>query len=63
VRPVIESLPYAAPWYAFPGGNSMKIDAVLRDGVTSVVTLEKTTHEATASMRRTVERLLPQRAG
>jgi multiple sugar transport system substrate-binding protein len=63
VQPVIESLPYAAPWYAFPGGNSMKIDAVLRDGVTSVVTLEKTTREAAVAMRRTIEHLLPQRAG
>jgi multiple sugar transport system substrate-binding protein len=62
LRPVAESLPHAALWYAFPGGNSLKIDAVIVDGVNSVVTLAQTPHRAAATMKRTIERLLPPRA-
>lgn len=61
VRPVIESLPYAAPWYVFPGRNAMKIDAVIIDAVTTVVTLAKKPHEAAATLKRTIQQLLPAR--
>lgn len=62
LRPVIESLPHAAPRYAFPGSNSMKIDSVIVAGVNSVVTLVQTPRLAAATMKRTIERLLPPRA-
>ena len=61
VQPVIESLPYGEPWYAFPGRNAMKIDAVIIDAVTSVVSLAKTPRDAAATLKRTIQRLLPAR--
>jgi multiple sugar transport system substrate-binding protein len=61
VRPITGSLAFASRWYAFPGDNSAKIDAVLLDGITSVVTLSKTPGEALAEMERKVEQLLPAR--
>jgi multiple sugar transport system substrate-binding protein len=58
-RPIIESLPFATEWYSFPGDSWSKIDAVLLDGISSVVTLSKTPDEALATMKRDVEALLP----
>lgn len=61
VRPIVESLPFASRWYAFPGDNSAKIDAVMVDGVDAVVTLAKTPDQALTAMKRAVEILLPER--
>lgn len=61
VRSIVASLPFASRWYAFPGDNSAKIDAVMIDGVDAVVTLAKTPDQALTAMKRTVEILLPER--
>jgi multiple sugar transport system substrate-binding protein len=60
VRPVVDSLPFATRWYAFPGDNSAKIDSVIANGVSSVISLSQTPDQALASMRRSVEALLPE---
>ena len=60
VRPIIDSLPFATRWYAFPGDNSAKIDSVIANGVSSVISLSKRPDRALASMRRSVEALLPE---
>jgi multiple sugar transport system substrate-binding protein len=59
VRPVVESLPFATRWYAFPGDNAAKIDSIIANGVGAVITLSKSPDQALASMRRSVEALLP----
>jgi multiple sugar transport system substrate-binding protein len=58
-QPVIESLPFTSRWRLFPGDNSAKIDAVIFDGVASVVTLKQTPDQALATMKRDAEALLP----
>lgn len=60
VRPVVESLPFATRWYAFPGDSSAKIDSVIANGVSSVVSLSNSPGQALASMRRSVAALLPE---
>lgn len=60
VRAVVESLPFATRWYAFPGDNSAKIDSVIANGVSSVISLSKSPDQALASMRRSVQALLPE---
>lgn len=61
VHPVIETLPQSGRMHRFPGDNSAKIDAVISDQVASVIRLSKTPEQALASMKRTVEMLLPVR--
>ena len=60
IQPVVETLPFASRWYAFPGGNSAKIDSVIVNAVSSVITLSKTPDQAMAVMRRAVQALLPE---
>lgn len=60
VHPVVDSLPYAARWYAFPGDNSAKIDSIIANGVSSVISLSKRPEQALTSMRRSVQALLPE---
>lgn len=61
-RAVTESMPFAARQYDFPGKNSAKIYSVISEHVESVITLSSTPAEALASMKRSVEALLPPRA-
>lgn len=60
-RAVTESMPFAGPLYEFPGNNSAKIYSVISEHVESVITLSRTPVEALASMKRSVEALLPSR--
>lgn len=59
-RAIVDSMPFATRWYAFPGNNSAKIDDVLVDGVSSVVSLSRTPDQALTRMRRTIEAMLPE---
>lgn len=61
VHPIVSSLRFASQWYAFPGDNSAKIDAVISNNVSAVVGLSKTPDQALATMRRSVQALLPER--
>lgn len=60
VRAVVDSLPFATRWYAFPGDNAAKIDSIIANGVSSVISLSKSPDQALVSMRRSVEALLPE---
>lgn len=60
-RAISESMPFAGKLYEFPGNNSAKIYSVISEHVESVITLSSTPERALASMKRSVEALLPAR--
>ena len=55
----IDQLPRLTEWYAFPGSNSLKITAVIKEHLQSVLTLKRTPEDAMAAMKRDVQLLLP----
>jgi multiple sugar transport system substrate-binding protein len=59
MQAALTSLPFASPWYSFPGANSVKIEDVIRNRLQAVATLEQTPVSALAAMKTEVEALLP----
>jgi len=59
MKGVLETVPVASSWYAFPGENAIKIDKVIYDKVQAVLTLREKPEEALVNLKREIEALLP----
>lgn len=57
-KAALEQLPRLTEWYAFPGKNSLKITAVIKDHLQSVLSLKSEPKDALAAMKRDVQSLL-----
>ncbi|MBI3711224.1 MAG: ABC transporter substrate-binding protein [Proteobacteria bacterium] len=55
----LKQQPYMTAWYAFPGENSLKIIAVIKDHLQSVVDGSTAPETALAAMSKDVQALLP----
>ena len=55
----IDQLPRLTEWYAFPGSNSLKITAVIKEHLQSVLTLKRTPEDEMTAMKQDVQLLLP----
>lgn len=59
MKAALETVPYASPWYAFPGENAVKIYDLISDKIQAVATLQERPKEGLANLRREIEALLP----
>lgn len=58
-RAALDQLSRLTAWYAFPGDNSLKITAVIKEYLQTVLTLKSEPQIALAAMRKDVQALLP----
>jgi len=55
----IASAPHNAPWFAFPGDNSIKVSYEIRDHLRDLTTLKRSPSETMAAMEKSVRALVP----
>lgn len=54
----IASAPHNAPWFAFPGDNSIKVSYEIRDHLRELVTLKRSAKETMAAIEKSVRTLV-----
>lgn len=55
----LATIPHNAPWFAFPGENSIKVGYEIRDHLRDLATLKRSEEETMAAIEKSVRALVP----